>query len=316
MARSTKRAGKSRVDARLPSNGNLSVKLGRMEPSDPAPAKDFARQSREFPDSPRLSAWLAVSTTPLDLLALCTIWLTIVPIANLDNLSGKPEYWWTGRVALSFVYFLDMAVRVRLSGQGIRYALRHPIGVLAVIVPAVRILFSLRLLGAMFRKGNLTHFLLVAGILLLNISVIVYAFETRATDANITSIGISLWWACVTVATVGYGDYFPVTLGGRISAVTLMVIGLTTIGVVTAQIASSFMDQAAARRTALADSDSDSESETESETESESDSDKLSATVQSTTPVSLTEPGSVEARLARIEQLLLDQNAKAPGDKR
>jgi voltage-gated potassium channel len=271
-----------------------------MEPNSPAPANRFARQSRELPNTPRLDAWLAVTTAPLDLLALCTIWLTIVPIANLDDLSGKPMYWWAGRFALSFVYFLDMAIRVHLSGQGIRYAFRHPIGVLAVIVPAVRILFSLRLLGAMFRKGNLFHFLFVAGILLLNVSVIVYAFETRAPDANITSIGISLWWACVTVATVGYGDYFPVTLGGRISAVTLMVIGLTTIGVVTAQIASSFMDQAAARRAGSIDFDS-------------VDPSPMTQSLVTESPV---EPGSVEDRLARIERLLLDQNAKAPGDNR
>jgi voltage-gated potassium channel Kch len=152
----------------------------------------------------------------------------------------------------------------------------------------------------MFRKGNLFHFLFVAGILLLNVSVIVYAFETRAPDANITSIGISLWWACVTVATVGYGDYFPVTLGGRISAVTLMVIGLTTIGVVTAQIASSFMDQAAARRAGSIDFDS-------------VDPSPMTQSLVTESPV---EPGSVEDRLARIERLLLDQNAKAPGDNR
>lgn len=284
----------------MPNDGDLSVKLDLVEPQASAPTKRFARRGQEFLDAPRLDAWLAATTTPLDLLALCTIWLTIVPIANLDSLAGKPGYWWAGRLTLSSIYFLDMAIRVRLSGQGIRYAFKHPVGVLAVVVPAVRILFSLRLLGAMFRKGNLSHFLFVAGILLLNISVIVYAFETRASDANITSIGISLWWACVTVATVGYGDYFPVTIWGRIFSVMLMIIGLTTIGVVTAQIASSFMDQAAARRASAAESDASSRS---------------SAT-QSVPAVPRLEPADVEARLARIEQLLLDQREKAPGDDR
>ncbi len=34
-------------------------------------------------------------------------------------------------------------------------------------------------------------------------------------DANIVTVGDALWWAAVTVATVGYGDYYPVTVGGR-----------------------------------------------------------------------------------------------------
>lgn len=269
-----------------------------MEPKSAGFAKRFTRESRVYPDAPRLDDWLARTTTPLDLLALCTIWLTVVPITNLDNLAGKPLYWWAGRIALSFIYFVDMAIRVRLSGQGIRYAFRHPVGVLAVVVPAVRILFSLRLLGAMFRKGNLFHFLFVAGILLLNISVIVYAFETRASGANITSIGIALWWACVTVATVGYGDYYPVTVGGRVTSVALMVIGLTTIGVVTAQISSTFMDQAAARRAALAPSDTS----------------LLARSATTAAPTAPVDQGDVEVRLARIEQLLLEQAARASGD--
>jgi voltage-gated potassium channel len=270
-----------------------SVKLDPMEPKADGFAKRFTRESRVYPDAPRLDDWLARTTTPLDLLALCTIWLTVVPLANLDDLAGKPLYWWAGRIALSFIYFVDMAIRVRLSGQGIRYAFRHPVGVLAVVIPAVRILFSLRLLGAMFRKGNF-----VAGILLLNIAVIVYAFETRASGANITSIGIALWWACVTVATVGYGDYYPVTVGGRITSVALMVIGLTTIGVVTAQISSTFMDQAAARRAASSPSDP-------------SLSTRLATSAAPTMPV---DQGDVEVRLARIEQLLLEQAARASGE--
>ena len=58
------------------------------------------------------------------------------------------------------------------------------------------------------------------------------------------TVGDSLWWAAVTVATVGYGDYYPVTMGGRITAVALMAVGLVTAAVITAQIASTFMDQA------------------------------------------------------------------------
>ena len=58
--------------------------------------------------------------------------------------------------------------------------------------------------------------------------------------------------------TVGYGDYFPVTTAGRVAAVGIMVLGLTTAAVITAQIASSFMDQAQSRRNADSGPDDDS----------------------------------------------------------
>ena len=88
--------------------------------------------------------------------------------------------------------------------------------------------------------------------LILNGVILVYFFEVDAPGANIVTLGDSLWWAAVTVATVGYGDYYPVTVGGRITAVALMGVGLVTAAVITAQIASTFMDQAAVRRAALA----------------------------------------------------------------
>jgi voltage-gated potassium channel len=51
----------------------------------------------------------------------------------------------------------------------------------------------------------------------------------------------------VTVTTVGYGDFFPVTTPGRITAGLIMGIGLLTLAVITAQVASSFVTQTPSR---------------------------------------------------------------------
>lgn len=51
-------------------------------------------------------------------------------------------------------------------------------------------------------------------------------FESRSSDANIETGGDSLWWAMVTLSTVGYGDFYPTTLGGRLVAVVVMVTGV------------------------------------------------------------------------------------------
>lgn len=54
--------------------------------------------------------------------------------------------------------------------------------------------------------------------------------ENRSPDANITSAGDAIWWAYVTITTVGYGDQFPVTNWGRIVGVLVMTAGVGLFG--------------------------------------------------------------------------------------
>jgi voltage-gated potassium channel len=98
-----------------------------------------------------------------------------------------------------------------------------------------------------FRRGHLSRFLLAASVMVLNGALIVYLFERHAPGSNIHTLGESLWWSAVTVTTVGYGDFFPVTTAGRITACFIMGIGLLTLAVVTAQVASSFVAQGPSR---------------------------------------------------------------------
>jgi voltage-gated potassium channel len=57
-------------------------------------------------------------------------------------------------------------------------------------------------------------------------------------NPSVKSFGDSIWWAIVTISTIGYGDVFPVTTIGRVIAGFLMLFGLGTFGVYTASIAS------------------------------------------------------------------------------
>jgi voltage-gated potassium channel len=54
----------------------------------------------------------------------------------------------------------------------------------------------------------------------------VYLAEHEHQGANITKVGDALWWAVVTITTVGYGDYYPVTTVGRMIAVFIMFSGI------------------------------------------------------------------------------------------
>jgi voltage-gated potassium channel Kch len=64
-----------------------------------------------------------------------------------------------------------------------------------------------------------------------------FYFAESGTNQNVDSFGDAIWWAIVTVTTIGYGDIYPVTVLGRIVGGFLMFAGIGTLGVFTAAIA-------------------------------------------------------------------------------
>jgi voltage-gated potassium channel len=71
---------------------------------------------------------------------------------------------------------------------------------------------------------------IMVGLVISIASISVLFFESQSPDANITTDGDAVWWSIVTITTVGYGDKFPVTPGGRITAVFVMFAGVGIIG--------------------------------------------------------------------------------------
>jgi voltage-gated potassium channel len=81
---------------------------------------------------------------------------------------------------------------------------------------------------------------LCAFLVIVSASIVVLEAESRAPGANITTGGDALWWAIVTITTVGYGDKYPITAVGRSAAVFVMVTGIGIIGSL-ASILASFL---------------------------------------------------------------------------
>jgi voltage-gated potassium channel len=218
-----------------------------MNDTERRPGED-ARDGAEASDpESRLTAYEARTNTPLDLLALATLWLAVVQPSYFGTTDDVRDIVLVARTCLSVVYGIDLIIRSVLAGRRAHYALNHPLRVVTVVFPPTRVIFSLRLFHAMFRRGNLSRFLVAASVLVLNGAIIVYLFERHAPDSNIHTLGEAVWWAAATVTTVGYGDYTPVTAYGRITGCFVMAIGLLTLAVITAQVASSFVAQGAAR---------------------------------------------------------------------
>lgn len=79
-------------------------------------------------------------------------------------------------------------------------------------------------------KEEIVLFFIITLILIYLTSAGIYYFENEAQPESFSSIFHSFWWAIVTLTTVGYGDIYPITVGGKIFTFFVLIIG---VGIVT-----------------------------------------------------------------------------------
>jgi voltage-gated potassium channel len=89
-------------------------------------------------------------------------------------------------------------------------------------------------------QGALTTVTVIALLMVIFSSIAVLQVEDDP-NSNIKTAEDAIWWAYVTITTVGYGDKFPVTTEGRIIAAALMTVGVGLFGTFTAFLASFFI---------------------------------------------------------------------------
>ena len=199
-------------------------------------------------------------------------WMTVLAVAWLPVLVIPMVITLHGAVALTFdvldyavwaAFAVEYFAKLWIAEDRKRFARHHLLDLAVVAVPVLRPLRLARL----FRIVRLGRVVLVLGgslrrirdvlthhglhFVLLAVSIIVFAgsglelvFEKHSSGpAAIHNFGDALWWAVVTTTTVGYGDRLPMTGAGKVVAVVLMLTGIGLVGVLTATVASYFVQQ-------------------------------------------------------------------------
>ena len=195
--------------------------------------------------------WERWSTIPLAILALLYLALYSVevlghlpPILFLDFVVVSDVIWG--------IFVIDFVARFILSHEKVRFLKTNAIELVSLILPFFRAFRMFRVviaLGFLSRVGRTLSArinIYVGVILPLLIYVCalgVYDAEHKAPGANITNFGDAIWWAFVTIGTIGYGDYYPVTFEGRAIAVLLMIAGLAFVSVITVSVATMFLNR-------------------------------------------------------------------------
>jgi len=88
-------------------------------------------------------------------------------------------------------------------------------------------------------KEEIILFFALTAILLYLAAVGIYYFENTAQPEAFSSVFDSLWWAVATLTTVGYGDIYPVTVGGKCFTFLVLVVGLGVVSVPAGLVASA-----------------------------------------------------------------------------
>ena len=202
--------------------------------------------------------------TTIILLALISVILVLLGFAEMIDLDSPPYS--IIDLLLWFVFVVDYVWRFFSSEAKWRFILENIFDLLAIL--PLNAIFTVFRLGRIFRLARLTKLLKLTRLLrivgltgklekkvskLLRTNGLLYIFYLNSfivlVCSSILSVveeksfSDSLWWALVTVTTVGYGDIVPTSIFGKWLAVLLMLIGIGTIGLLTSALTNFFVKE-------------------------------------------------------------------------
>jgi len=139
-------------------------------------------------------------------------------------------------------HLLDLAVVAVPIMRPLRFARLFRLVRLGRVVVVLSV--GLRRGRAVLAHHGLQYVLLAVTVIVFASAALEVTFERHSMSPKaIHDFGSAIWWAIVTVTTVGYGDKVPMTGPGKFVAVALMLTGIGLIGVLTATVASFFVQQ-------------------------------------------------------------------------
>jgi len=192
--------------------------------------------------------------------------LALVPILVIENGSAKDGPWHAFAVAANWaiwgIFVLELSLILAVAPRKLAALRAHWLDAALVVLSVpffgkllsslrmVRLVRLLRLLRAgvilsralgaerRLSSRDTFRFVALATVLLL---VIAGVAQAELDHGDFHSYWDGIWWAICTVSTVGYGDLYPHTTNGRVIAILLMIVGVGFLSVLTATIASRFV---------------------------------------------------------------------------
>jgi voltage-gated potassium channel len=196
------------------------------------------------------------------LVAITVVYLINIPLSRLAPMPEMAQVIGLIDTGFFIIFICDFLYRLATANKKTTYFVREygwldllgslPIsGVrLARGVRSVRTIRLLRHFGTknmgselrQDRAGSTLILVFFMGILVLELgSYFILFAEAASANANIQTASDALWWSIVTIATIGYGDKYPVTDDGRVIGVFVIITGVGLFSAFTGYLANSFV---------------------------------------------------------------------------
>ena len=229
---------------------------------------------KQLIDNDNTSAGRAFSLTIQTLIILSLISFSISTIPDLSSSALKILFYF--EAVTVFIFTIEYVLRIAAADRKLGYIFSfYGIIDLLAILPfyittaidlrSIRVLrlFKLFRVFKIVRYNNaikrfrvafteireeLTIFLMATLFIIYVAAVGIYYFESSAQPEEFKSVFHSLWWAVATLTTVGYGDVYPITVGGRVFTFVILMVGLSIVSIPAGLLASSLQETASKSR--------------------------------------------------------------------
>lgn len=228
-----------------------TVTRTQTHPTAPArtPRTRFFRRLSKYRGEKNLAAWEERTSKPMFVASLLYLLAFATPIVSTRIREPYDAHLNFLQLILWALFAADYCIRLYLAPRRLYFITHNLMNLAIVLLPAWRIVSFLAMIhlttNRQYKRLSELGMKLFGytAIFIIMFALAIYSVESSAPGAMIRDLPTAYWWTFTTLATVGYGDVYPVTGIGRAIAVIVMLYGVGLVAVATGALASWIIEK-------------------------------------------------------------------------
>lgn len=244
------------IDAGEPETHTTTIRTVTRTVTDPprrAPRTRLFRTLSKYRGEKNLAAWEERSSRPMFVASVLYLLAFAAPIMSTHIQEPYDAYLNIIQMILWGLFAADYCIRLYLAPRRLYFITHNLMNLAIVLLPAWRIVSFLAMIymTANRQYKRLSELAMklfgYTAIFIIMFALAIYSVESSEPGAMIRDLPTAYWWTFTTLATVGYGDVYPVTGIGRVIAVVVMLYGVGMVAVATGALASWIIEKIGGR---------------------------------------------------------------------
>lgn len=244
------------IDAGEPETHTTTIRTVTHTVTDPprrAPRTRLFRTLSKYRGEKNLAAWEERTSKPMFVASVLYLLAFAAPIMSTRIHEPYNAYLNIIQMILWGLFAADYCIRLYLAPRRLYFITHNLMNLAIVLLPAWRIISFLAMIymttNRQYKRLSELAVKLFGytAIFIVMFALAIYSVESSEPGAMIRDLPTAYWWTFTTLATVGYGDVYPVTGIGRVIAVVVMMYGLGMVAVATGALASWIIEKIGGR---------------------------------------------------------------------